>query len=626
MTARGKWTACLLLAAATAAGNGRDFLADWRAARRMARSWEGRAFRGNGPHSDLRRELAEQQTPPGAALYLMVNDGQNPSPMTRIIHQTLAWSRAPEPVVFGPPEAYGGETFIITSPFDALPEFATPHGSSADFEAIRHGPVSLWRRRDNGTSESSGDAAAALPRRAPSGVLEVAPGHEIRGLAAPVLAFLAALLPWERLRRARCGNAAICVPETSADVWQAGAWSLLLLSLAMLAPVLAGTRPAPGPTLLAALACGAAGRALGRVTARPAGSAVDEPAAPWTRIAVAGLAALFVLATGAMACSHTFLAPNGLGVQGGKARLLYLAGGLPGDFFDGAAYRTLQPAYPPGFALLTLACYATAGGCGEYLTQLLPIAIAACILALLASRSRAGVAGALWAATAFLARPSLRLATQFYAEPLMALLVVAGWETLRGGGGRLRGWILLGAAGWIKNEGLLFLPALWIGLRLARGGRHAPWRGLAAGLLLPLAWHLGCRLAGGRLYDFAPLWAADPAKLAAAFRALVQHTLLQPWHYGYVFPLALLAAGVPRLRRAMEPSFRAAAVAVLLLMLSFCGIFAISGASDFEWHLASLKRLLWAPSLLLLRECLALRFPCAKAVVADATGQETPAV
>ena len=36
MTARGKWTACLLLAAATAAGNGRDFLADWRAARRMA--------------------------------------------------------------------------------------------------------------------------------------------------------------------------------------------------------------------------------------------------------------------------------------------------------------------------------------------------------------------------------------------------------------------------------------------------------------------------------------------------------------------------------------------------------------------------------------------------------------
>ena len=87
------WTACLLLAAATVAGNGHDVLADWRAARRMARSWEGRPFRGNGQHSDLRRELAEQHAPVGAPIYLMVNDGQDPSPMTRIIHQTLASSK-----------------------------------------------------------------------------------------------------------------------------------------------------------------------------------------------------------------------------------------------------------------------------------------------------------------------------------------------------------------------------------------------------------------------------------------------------------------------------------------------------------------------------------------------------
>lgn len=604
------WTACLLLAAATLAGNGRDFIEDWRAARRMARTWEGRAFRGNGLHSDLRRELAEQHVPAGEAIYLMVNDGQDPSPMTRIIHQTLAWSRAPDPVAFGPPDGYGGEPFIMTAPFDALPDFASPRGRAADFDIIRNGPVSLWHRRGHAGAETDGGAASGPPRRTPSGVLVVTPGREALGLAAPLLAVLAAVLPWERLRQVRRRSHTACVPDAPGDPWQAAVWSLLLLSLVMLVPVLAGIRPDAGLTLAAALACGAGARVSGCAVSTP-GLGGSGSAAPGTRIAVAALVALFVLAAGTMACSHTFLAPNGLGVQGGKARLLYLAGGLPGGFFTGAAHRTLQPAYPPGFSLLTLACYGMAGGCGEYLTQLLPIALAACTLALLATRGRAAYSAfALWVVATFLARPALRLTTQFYAEPLMALLVVAGWEALRGGSGRLRGWFLLGAAGWIKNEGLLFLPALWVGLRLCRGGRQAaPWRGLAAGLLLPLAWHLGCRLAGGQLYDFAPVWAPDPAKGIAALRALVQYTLLRPWIYGYVFPLVLVAAGVPRWRRRLEPAFGAAAVAVLLLGLAFAAIFALSEATDFDWHLASLKRLLWTPSLLLLRECAGLLAP-----------------
>ncbi len=599
------WTACLLLAAATVAGNGHDVLADWRAARRMARSWEGRPFRGNGQHSDLRRELAEQHAPVGAPIYLMVNDGQDPSPMTRIIHQTLAWARAPEPVAFGPPERYGGEPFIMTAPFDALPDFASPRGRAADFDVVRNGPVSLWRRRGYAGAGTDGGAAAGAQRRAPSGILAVTPGRETLGLAAPLLAVLAAFLPWERLRQARRRSPPAGAPDAPGDPWQSAVWSLLLLSLAMLAPVLAGIRPTPGPTLAAALACGAAARiAGGTVSGTGSGSDNSRSATPGTRFVVVVMVVFFVLVAGAMACAHTFLAPNGLGVQGGKARLFYVAGGLPGGFFTDAAHRTLQPAYPPGFTLLTLACYGLAGGCGEYLTQLLPIALGACVLALLATRGRTAADGAfaLWVATAFLARPALRLTTQFYAEPLMALLVVAGWEALRGGSGRLRGWILLGAAGWIKNEGILFLPTIWIGLRLFRGGRAAPWRGLAAGLLLPLAWHLGCRLVGGQLYDFAPLWAPNPTKGVAALRALVQYTLLRSWLYGYVFPLALLAVVVPRWRRRLEPAFRAATTAVLLLALAFVAILALSQAGDFDWHLASLTRLLWTPALLLLRE------------------------
>ena len=56
-------------------------------------------------------------------------------------------------------------------------------------------------------------------------------------------------------------------------------------------------------------------------------------------------------------------------MSGGRAKLLYLSSGVPDGFFTDPARSTLQPAYPPGFALLTLGCYGLAGGCGEWLKE-----------------------------------------------------------------------------------------------------------------------------------------------------------------------------------------------------------------------------------------------------------------
>jgi hypothetical protein len=44
-------------------------------------------------------------------------------------------------------------------------------------------------------------------------------------------------------------------------------------------------------------------------------------------------------------------------------------------------------------------------------------------------------------------------------------------------------------------------------------------------------------------------------------------------------------------------------IAVLFAAVGFAVIFSLSAAPDFEWHLDSMERLLWVPSLFILREC-----------------------
>jgi hypothetical protein len=136
----------------------------------------------------------------------------------------------------------------------------------------------------------------------------------------------------------------------------------------MAIPPLAGFRPSPLFVVAASALCIAGVRGLRRWLCGAAETS-GENARCRRRSAAVAAGLLFAVLAGALALSHTFVAPNGPGVSGGRAKLLYLSSGVPDGFFTDPARSTLQPAYPPGFALLTLGCYGLAGGCGEWLTE-----------------------------------------------------------------------------------------------------------------------------------------------------------------------------------------------------------------------------------------------------------------
>ena len=256
---------------------------------------------------------------------------------------------------------------------------------------------------------------------------------------------------------------------------------------------------------------------------------------------LAACVAVFAVVATAAALTHTFLAPTGLGVHGGKAKLLYLTGGIPEGFFTDPAFSSYQPAYPPGLALLTLASYWISGGCGEWLTQLIPVFATATALWLTAGVGGGSRWAALWILAAFLGKQTLQMATFHYAEPFVALLALLGWMRLREDRDDLLGWMLLGATGLFKTEGLILLFAMAassgiVALFDARDvrecvGRTAVFKRcaqIAAASALPLAWHVGCRMAGATFYDYAPVWLPDWAKFYAALAHLLKTAFLEP--------------------------------------------------------------------------------------------------
>lgn len=318
-----------------------------------------------------------------------------------------------------------------------------------------------------------------------------------------------------------------------------------------------------------------------------------------------GVVVVSVVAAG-LALTHTFVAPTGLGVYGGKAKLLFLTGGIPSGFFTDSAYSTFQPAYPPGLALMTLVAYVVSGGCGEWLTQLVVVIATALLAAFLFSRTSSAMAR-LWTLSAMLTSLSLHVSSFYYAEPIVALLVLVGWEHIRERDGRVLGWVLMGLAGLFKNEGLVLLFACWAAFRLVEGRRLASLHGLFAGLSFPLVWQVGCRLAGGTLYDFAVPWNPDLAQLWQAFSLVVQEALLRPWNYAFVWPAAIALPVLCTFRKnAFERSvdlcgLRISVLASGLSVAVFVYILSLSRAPDFDWHLSTaLPRLLWVPSLILL--------------------------
>ena len=333
---------------------------------------------------------------------------------------------------------------------------------------------------------------------------------------------------------------------------------------------------------------------------------------------------VFFAFASALALAHTFMAPTGLGVHGGKAKLFYLSGGIPNGFFVDKAFSSYQPAYPPGLALLTLVAYMVAGGCGEWLTQLIPLFAATATLWLAVRRGVGCGWSTLWITAAFLGEQTLQMATLHYAEPFVAMLSLLGWIRLRECRSDLVGWMLLGSCGIFKAEGLVVVVvAVWAALGI---GAVATARRTCSGLVgeavfkwvkwlvvasaLPLTWHIGCRLAGGEFYDYAPIWEFDYGRLCTAAVYLLKIAFFEPWRYGFIYPIAMvivLGAIVCRLgrRNAFPPvEMLAAALVAIICLGAFAFVYSLSKAPDFSWHLwSSASRLLWVPSLFLLSEC-----------------------
>lgn len=319
--------------------------------------------------------------------------------------------------------------------------------------------------------------------------------------------------------------------------------------------------------------------------------------------------AIIIVVAGGLALTHTFAAPTGLGVYGGKAKLVFFHEGIPPGFFTDSSYSTFQPAYPPGLAFLTLVAYFVSGVCGEWLTQLIVVIVMGLLAAFLCSRTDLAMVR-LWMLAAMLTPVSLLLSSFYYAEPIVALFVLAGWNRIRERNGDVLGWLLLGLAGLFKNEGCVLLVVCWVSILLLDGRCVASVRGLVVGLAIPFVWQGVCRLAGGTLYDFAAPWNPDIMRLWMAFCMAIRETLFCPWRYAFVWPLTLALLAVRPFRTGLNGrlltglrGLQAATLAAGMSIVAFTYILSLSRAYDFDWHLStSLPRLLWVPSLLLLVE------------------------
>ena len=498
-----------LLFAATFAGNWRGWYSHTENAWRMAHSWNGKDYHGEGWHTDAPRELAEEHIPRGTPIYLLIySDKGELKSVERAAHITLSWARSPDKISFGDISGIKEEDAVIAYKYysrklpDKFVKTTVCDGSA------------LWMHSDR-IIDRNEDNPVPINKHTP-------PSKWREALGVICVCAITALF----VRKARTQDA----PPARRSVY------------------------------------------------------------------IIAIAAVFFIFAAALTLSHTFFTPNGLGVYGGKAKLFYLCGGIPDGFFTAPEFSTYQPAYPPGLALLTLVSYLISGGCGEWLTQLIPVFASAVALWTLC-HGAGSVWVALWILAAFLSRQNMQMTTLYYAEPFMALLVIIGWERIRKNDGDWRGWLLIGAAGLFKNEGLVILCAVWAAwVAVGRAG----WR-FAIAVAPSLLWHIACRFAGATLYDYAPAFEPDRARFFTATAHLLKIAFLEPWRYGFAFPLALVALFFKRTRS--NRTFVVATLAAMLCLIAFAFVFSLSRAPDFKWHLdSSATRLLWVPALLLISE------------------------
>lgn len=529
---------------------------------RLATSWRS-SYRGTSETVDAVRRMAALAKANGKSIAYCRSRGDGLLPIERSRVLAMSWETAPYPACNGLlPEIIGADAIVAAEFEPIIDSELRDHGYS-----IREsgGGVNLWCR--------GGDWKDHPVQQGGSGSIS-----EIFSLSALVALLTCCFFV------CRCEGVVIGLSSLSVVMFVVGGmmgFVSLCSSLSVAAIVVV--------CLL-----------LWKRHVTCCGGGFDPTAFTFTRrqVTVAGILAIIYAS---LALSHTFAAPNGLGTVGGRAKMMFLAGGINDGFYADLAFAPFQPAYPPGAASLLLWCDALSGSCGEWILQLLPCMLMAAMAGCLVSRLRSAL-GAVFVLVVFTTPVSLRLATLFYPEVYVAICCLIGWERIRENRLDYIGWLLIGAAGWFKNEGLVYFCS--VAMAVVVVSPHIGFRQLALrvalGAALPTVWHLGCRLAGASLDGYLPV---DQLRMhqfvAAAYRAL-QYMFCSAWQYAFLFPLAFVFALVPRWRTS---NMTTVVIGVLFSVAGFASILSLSAALDFEWHLDSMERLLWVPSLFILREC-----------------------
>lgn len=221
------------------------------------------------------------------------------------------------------------------------------------------------------------------------------------------------------------------------------------------------------------------------------------------QMSILGIVAVLL---GIVAISHPLLPPNGLGIYGGKAKLLYECGGIPKTFLESVGGEVLQTLYPPGLTLLTYMHFLLSGGCGDRFVQLL--VVFAMVFICLVMVQRVKIFSSAMIVILFCLSPiTVRMSSGFYAEPFVALMLLVGWVKISDGRFFI-GCFLMGLAGFFRLEAGV-VAAL---LAMVTRADNPNVRNMILGGLLSLSpllfWLLIARLCGYRNvsdWDFCSL-------------------------------------------------------------------------------------------------------------------------
>lgn len=304
-------------------------------------------------------------------------------------------------------------------------------------------------------------------------------------------------------------------------------------------------------------------------------------------------AVVVAVAMGTITLSHPLLAPNGLGTYGGRGRLLYEYGGIPSAFLESAGGFVLQPSYPPGLAIFAYLHFALSGGCGDRLVQMIVVFAMAFVCLSMTHRTERWT-DALPAALFCLSPVAVRMAAGFYAEPFVALMLLAGSDRIRHG--RIySGCFVMGLAGLFRPEAWVVAAAFASGACALCGGVRERLAAFALSLAPAVFW-LAVRSCLG--YGGVSDWdlRAVPNFGHIAYAAWCEVRILVV----YVVPIVVLAILMRSFRMPFsreETMSIIVPVALLLLAIPLACAFHISPHA--RWMMDNtIPRVLWYSSVL----------------------------